>query len=137
MAAEIFPRAIIAFAIAGVGIGLYGLTNRIFLKRASKKNYRGLTNFQYGIPAILYFTTPTCAPCKTLQRPAIESVKKSFGCNLQIIEIDANARPELADYWGVLSVPTTFIIDKKGEPMHINHGVTLADKLRKQLKKVI
>jgi len=126
-----------AFAIAGVGIGLYGLTNRVVLKRASRKGYRGLGYFQYGIPAILYFTTPTCAPCKTLQRPAIQSVKDDLGNKLQIIEVDASDRPELADYWGVLSVPTTFIIDKKGEPIHINHGVTLAEKLHKQLSKVI
>ena len=137
MAAEIFPRALMAFAIAGVGIGLYGLTNHVVLKRASRKGYRGLGNFQYGIPAILYFTTPTCAPCKTLQRPAIQALKNDLGSKLQIIEVDASARPELADYWGVLSVPTTFIIDKKGEPLHINHGVTLAEKLRKQLSKVL
>ncbi len=137
MAAEIFPRALMAFAIAGVGIGLYGLTNHVVLKRASRKGYRGLGNFRYGIPAILYFTTPTCAPCKTLQRPALQSLKETLGSKVQIIEIDASASPDIADYWGVLSVPTTFIIDKKGEPLHINHGVTLADKLRKQLNEAL
>lgn len=124
-----------ALAIAGVGVGLYGLANRVVLMRASKKNHFGLDGFQFGIPAILYFTTPTCGPCKTVQRPAIRSVQREVGDRLQVIEVDASTQPELANYWGVLSVPTTFIINKKGEPRLVNHGVAGADKLLKQIKK--
>ncbi len=43
-------------------------------------------------------------------------------------------QPELADYWGVLSVPTTFVIDGQGQPRHINHGMTSQDKLRRQIE---
>jgi hypothetical protein len=35
--------------------------------------------------------------------------------NLHIVEIDATVRPDLADQWGVLSIPTTFIIDASGQ----------------------
>lgn len=135
MATEILSRALIALAIAGVGIGVYELTNRTLLMRASRKNYLGLESFQPGSPAILYFTTPSCVPCKTVQRPAIQSVQKKVENGLQVIEVDASAQPELANHWGVLSVPTTFIINKSGEPRHVNHGVTRAEKLLKQIQK--
>jgi thioredoxin 1 len=132
---ELLTRAVVAILIAGVGIGIYGFLNRVILARAAHK-IRGLENFSLGTPAILYFTTPTCVPCKTVQRPAIQSVRETVGDAIQIIEVDATQRTELADYWGVLSVPTTFIIDKTGQPRQINHGVTPAPKLLNQLEKI-
>jgi thioredoxin 1 len=135
MATEILSRALIALAIAGVGIGVYELTTRTLVMRASRKSYLGLEGFQPGSPAILYFTMPSCAPCKTVQRPAIQSLQRKIENGLQVIEVDASAQPELANHWGVLSVPTTFIINKNGEPRHVNHGVTTADKLLKQIEK--
>ncbi|MDK1029780.1 MAG: thioredoxin family protein [Anaerolineae bacterium] len=135
MTTEIFIRALYALAIAGIGIGVYNLTNRLVLRRALNGNFLGMDDLKPGIAAILYFTSPTCVPCKTVQRPAIQSVKKIMGKDLQVIEIDASASPEIADYWGVLSVPTTFIIGKNGQPAHINHGVTLEKKLLSQLEK--
>ena len=133
MSTEILTRILLALAITGVGVGAYGLANRFLLARSTEKHL-GLENFRVGVPAILYFTTPTCAPCKTIQRPAIEEVQDNLGRAVQIIEVDDSTRTDLADYWGVLSVPTTFIIDENGQPRHINHGVTLAGKLLKQIE---
>ncbi len=133
MATDILTRTLFALALAGMGVGVYGLANRYVLKRAAHK-FRGLENFQLGVPAILYFTTPSCVPCKTIQRPAIQEVQRTLGRNIQVIEVDASKRTDLADYWGVLSVPTTFIIDKNGQPRHINHGVTHTAKLINQME---
>jgi thioredoxin-like negative regulator of GroEL len=72
-------------------------------------------------------------PCKTVQRPALAMVQAEMGDKLKVIEVDATQRPELADSWGVLSVPTTFIIDTKGRPRKVNHGVVRAEKLLQQL----
>jgi hypothetical protein len=55
---------------------------------------------------------------------------------VQVIEIDASAEPELANYWGVLSVPTTFIIDSKGRPRRVNHGIASSQKLGRQIDEV-
>ena len=52
---------------------------------------------------------------------------------VQVIEVDASSHPDVANYWGVLSVPTTFIIDSHGEARRVNHGVTSADKLQAQI----
>lgn len=56
---------------------------------------------------------------------------------LQVIEIDDSQQPEVASQWGVMSAPTTFIIDGKGEPRHANHGGAPFEKLLKQLKGLI
>jgi len=131
----ILIRTLWALAIASGGIAIYWLVNRAILARARGKRL-GLESIQPGTPAILYFTTPTCAPCKTVQRPALARLKERLGDCLQVIEVDASARPDLADYWGVLSVPTTFIIDSQGRPRRVNHGLAGAERLLKQIEDV-
>ena len=89
--------------------------------------------FKPGRPAILYFTAPGCAPCETVQRPALSRLADQAGGALQILEIDASAKPDLADAWGVLAVPTTFVIDHTGRPRRVNHGPTRERALLRQL----
>jgi len=129
-------RAILALGIIILGIGLYWLANRVILARASNANLR-LEGFQPGKPAVLYFTMQGCVPCQTTQRPALQKLAAMSGEQIQIIEVDVVEQPELAEHWGVLSVPTTFIIDAKGRPRRINHGVALTEKLIDQLEQVL
>ncbi len=127
------------FALAlliSLSLGLsYWLIGRLLLARNARRALR-LDEYRLGRPAILYFTTPDCAPCRTIQRPALESLVELLGAQLQIIEVNALEQPELADVWGVLSVPTTFLIDAQGRPRGVNHGVARAPKLLAQLQKI-
>jgi len=129
---DILTRSLITLLLITSGLALYWLTNRVLLARVRGRKL-GLESLQPGIPAILYFTSPTCVPCKTVQRPELSRLKEMMGDGLQIIQVDCTERPDLATDWGVLSVPTTFIIDAKGRPRGVNHGVTRADKLYKQI----
>ena len=130
----ILLRTLLAVGIAAAGFGVYLLVNRLILKRAAKQ-LLGLDAFNPGRPAVLYFTMEGCVPCKTTQRPALAALIEMTGSKVQIIEVDVVERPDLAESWGVLSVPTTFIIDPSGQPRQINHGVALAEKLLDQLEK--
>ena len=129
----VVSRLLWAVAIIGAGLTLYWLVNRVSLAR-STSHLSSIPAFQKGKPTIVYFTTPTCAPCKTVQRPAIESIKKMMGEKLQVIEIDASEQINLAKEWNVISVPTTYVLDAKGKPRHVNHGVAPAAKLIRQLE---
>jgi thiol-disulfide isomerase/thioredoxin len=135
MSSEILSRALLAFVIAGSLVGVYWLVNKVIISRARGKRL-GLETIQTGVPAILYFTTPFCVPCRTVQRPALARLMEQQGDALQVIEIDASQQPELANYWGVLSVPTTFVIDSKGRPRRVNHGIASAEKLGRQIEEV-
>jgi hypothetical protein len=55
---------------------------------------------------------------------------------LQVVEIDAAERPELARRWGVMSVPTTFVLDARGKARYVNNGIARADKLLRQIQAV-
>lgn len=128
MNSDILFRLVIALVIVLVGVGLYLLHNKLMLGRAPKDMLG-----EPGRPVLLYFTTPSCAPCKTVQKPAIMQLKEKLGEMFSLVEIDATEQPEVAKRWGVLSVPTTFVIDSRGQARYVNHGVARADKLLKQL----
>jgi len=130
---ESASRFLLAGMIIAAGWTLYWLVNKVSLAR-SLNHVHSIPAFQPGKPTIVYFTTPSCAPCRTIQRPAIESIKEMMGEKLQVIEIDASEQTHLAKEWGVLSVPTTYVLDSDGKPRHVNHGVAPAAKLIQQLE---
>jgi thiol-disulfide isomerase/thioredoxin len=137
MGGDILVRILYAAVIVLAMLGFYRLVAYLSIYRVQGKQHaeHAVELFQPGKPAILYFTTPDCAPCRTIQRPALNRVQSRLGDRLQVVEVNTYERPELAKEWGVLSVPTTFIIDASGRPRHVNHGVTPADKLLEQLTK--
>lgn len=130
---ELLTRILWTLGLVFTGIGLYHLATRLVLTRAAGAAQRVTPS---GRPSLLYFTTPECAPCRTVQRPAIHKIKLTLGDRLDVVEINAAERPEVARAWGVLSVPTTFILDASGKPLHVNHGVTSAEKLMRQIESV-
>jgi thiol-disulfide isomerase/thioredoxin len=133
MSEEILWRSVLAIAIIITGAFAYWLINQRLLVRARSSVFT-LFNTLPNKPVIVYFTTPDCVPCKTVQRPAIHQVSMEMGESLEVIEIDATARPDLAKTWGVMSVPTTFLLDARGQARYVNNGVTRAEKLMEQLK---
>ena len=134
MSTDILLRLLIAFGLVLVGLAIFKLSNRAVLSAASSAQSPMPSN---GQPSIVYFTTPDCAPCKSVQRPAILRLKQALGEQFDLVEIDASEQPDLARQWGVLSVPTTFILDRQGKPLHVNHGVTRTEKLFKQIQSVL
>lgn len=132
---EIYLRTFWAVGIITLGLSVYRIVTRIVLMRIRRKSL-GLDNYRLGKPTILYFTAPGCVPCKTVQQPALIELQRWLGDALEIITVDAIQNSELADYWGVLSVPTTFLIDSLGQARLINHGATQAEKMLNQLEKI-
>lgn len=133
MTSEILLRFVYTLGIIFLGLGIYWLVNLRLLARA-KNNLSSLLNPLPNKPVIVYFTTPDCAPCKTVQRPALEKLRNMLGEKLHVVEIDATERPDLAKTWGVMSVPTTFLLDSRGEARFVNNGVTRAEKLMEQIQ---
>ena len=133
MTADILLRFAYTIGIILLGLGAYWLVNQRLLSRA-KSNLNSLLSPLPNKPVIVYFTTPDCAPCKTVQRPALEKLINLLGEKLHVVEIDATEHPDLAKTWGVMSVPTTFLLDSRGEARYVNNGVTRAEKLMEQLQ---
>jgi thioredoxin 1 len=133
--AEILSRLLTAVSLLAAAAILFWFYNRVMLLR-NRGRRLGLEGAQPGKPVLLYFTTPDCVPCKTRQRPAVQQLQAVAGERLQVVEIDAAERPDVAGHWGVMSVPTTYLIDQRGAPRHMNIGVAPLDKLLRQFQEV-
>lgn len=133
MNTEIVLRFGLAVGIIAVGGFVYWLIQQRLLFRA-RSQVSTLFGKLPDRPVLVYFTTPDCAPCRTVQRPAIERVASILGEGLQVVEIDATEQPDVARTWGVLSVPTTFVLDARGEARFVNNGVARAEKLLEQIQ---
>jgi thiol-disulfide isomerase/thioredoxin len=131
MSSDILLRFLLAIGIIAAGFSLYWIFNQRLLAR---NNISTLFNTPPDKPVLVYFTTPTCAPCKAVQRPAINQIIRLLGEKLHVLEINAAERPDLAKTWGVMSVPTTFLLDSRGVARYVNHGVTRAEKLMAQFQ---
>lgn len=130
---DILLRFGLTIGIIVAGLSLYWLVNQRLLLKA-QSNVFSLFKALPNKPVIVYFTTPDCVPCKTVQRPALNQISKLLGEKLQVVEIDATEQPDLAKKWGVMSVPTTFLLDARGEARYVNNGVARVEKLMEQLQ---
>ena len=133
MNSELLLRFVSAVGIMFLGVGAYWLVNQFLLSRA-KNSVHSLLSPLPNKPVIVYFTTPDCAPCKTVQRPALEKLTSMLGEKLHVVEIDATEHPDLAKTWGVMSVPTTFLLNSRGEARYVNNGVARVEKLMEQIQ---
>lgn len=65
--------------------------------------------------AVIEFGASWCPPCKTLE-PILEHLSDSYGERIKVVKIDCDESPQLAGQYGVMSMPTVFIL-KDGVPI--------------------
>ncbi len=82
-------------------------------------------------PALLYFTTEDCAQCRFQQSPILQRLAEVT--TVPIVKIDALADREIAHKYGILTVPSTVVLNAERVPVAINHGVAHLEKLRMQV----
>ena len=88
---------------------------------------------QPGVPTVVYFYGAGCPACPT-QRAALDSLKDRAPLN--VVPIDAAADGRLAEWAGVLTVPSTALVDHTGRLQRVNHGFRSADELADQLARI-
>ncbi len=131
-------RLVLVLVLGASAALAYRLLRRWHVGRAARAAAQDplLSGMRRGVPTIVYFTMPTCAPCRFQQRPALQRLQTELKGGVQVVEVDALAQPEAARRWGVFSVPTTFILDGNGQPREVNHGVAGPEKLRGQVERL-
>ena len=84
-----------------------------------------------GKPAVLYFTTDDCAQCRLQQAPILAQLQARV--DVAVHKLDAIEQEALAQLYGIMTVPTTVVLDTQLRPAAINHGVTPLQKLQAQI----
>ncbi len=120
-----------------VGALVFSVYRRYTLHRAAANATTDplLRKLKPGVPAIIYFTTPDCIPCRVQQQPVLQQLVEELGEDrVQIVKVDATVEVETASRWGVMTAPTLFILDTNGQPRQVFYGVTGVEKLKQQLQ---
>lgn len=89
-----------------------------------------------GVPAVVAFSTPSCAECRTRQAPALTEIERELAGGIQIVRLSAPEHPALVDQAGILTVPATLVLDATGAVRHLNLGFADARTLVSQIRGV-
>lgn len=89
-----------------------------------------------GRPQLVYFWSEECRQCR-VQGAAVRRLEAELGDAVVVRWINALREPELAAHYGVLTLPTTVVIDGHGQVVAVNHGYAYDAKLREQLDRAI
>jgi len=84
-----------------------------------------------GKPTVLYFSTSECAQCRLQQAPILTQLQSRL--DVAVHHIDALEQQALANFYGIMTVPTTVVLDSELRPVAINHGVAPLQTLQSQI----
>ena len=83
-----------------------------------------------AVPGIVYFYGPHCATCRQ-QAMVLEEIQESR--SVSIARVDASIETGLADVYGVMTVPSTVVVDRLMRVRNVNIGFRSAGALQTQL----
>lgn len=66
-------------------------------------------------PAVIDFYADWCGPCRMIA-PTVEKVAQKYGDKIDVYKVNIDDAPELAQAFGISSIPTIMFVPMKGEP---------------------
>lgn len=87
------------------------------------------------MPVVVDFYAEWCLPCRELA-PTIKSLAKEYEGRIRFVKVDVDNGSELAEYYGVKSIPTV-ILFVDGEPAHTWQGAVPAEGFRPALDEAV
>lgn len=127
-------RVLIAIGLVLAGVIAYRLVLGAQQRTVAQQARAG---GQADRAALLVFTSPTCAPCKLQQLPIVNRLMTDWSDRIEVRVIDVTEQPEVAQQYGVWSLPTSIVLKADRAVVAINQGVAHEHKLREQFQRAI
>ena len=87
------------------------------------------------VPVLIDFYADWCGPCK-MMGPLVEQIANEYDGKAKVGKINVDEEPELAQKYGVMSIPY-FAFIKNGELVSDETGAVTKDKLVDKLQKMM
>lgn len=65
---------------------------------------------QDNLPTVYDFSATWCGPCKVFA-PIFKKVAAEYGSKVNFVTVDVDRQPQMAQYYGIRSVPTVVVVD--------------------------
>ncbi|MCM1034865.1 MAG: thioredoxin [Paludibacter sp.] len=100
-------------------------------------DYSSETTWKYKgkKPCIIDFYTTWCGPCKRLA-PIMEELAKEYGDQIVVYKVDTEKERELAQYFGISSIPTLLFCPIGSNPQ-VAQGALPKNTLEQAIKQVL
>lgn len=95
--------------------GVIYLTKETFKEKVFNYEVNQQWNFEGKVPAIVDFYADWCGPCRQLS-PVLAQLQKEYGGKIQVYKVNTDKEKELAQTFGIRSLPTIVFIPLEGEP---------------------
>ena len=86
-------------------------------------------------PSIIDFYADWCGPCKVLS-PILEELTTEYGDKLIIYKINTDTEKELAQAFGIRSIPTLLFCPMNGKP-RVHQGTLQKNEFKRIIKEVL
>ena len=86
-------------------------------------------------PAIVDFYASWCGPCRAIS-PVLEELAKEYGDKIIIYKVDVDASRDIAQAFGIRSIPAVLFIPMKGEAQMTVGGRSKED-FKKQIDTIL
>lgn len=93
--------------------------------KITKNQYENIKNSNQQL--FLKFSAEWCGPCKRYA-PVYQQFSE-INPQLQIFSVDCDDQRELAEHFGIMSIPCTIVV-KNGEVQHRKNGILSAEDLQ-------
>ena len=102
---------------------------KVFYISAKNPEYLG------SKPAIVDFYASWCGPCRAIS-PVLEELAKEYGDKIVIYKVDVDASRDIAQAFGIRSIPAVLFIPMKGEAQMTVGGRSKED-FKKQIDTIL
>ncbi|MDA3812332.1 MAG: thioredoxin [Spirochaetaceae bacterium] len=91
--------------------------------------------FEGDLPCIIDFYADWCGPCKMVS-PVLEELSKEYVGKMNVYKVDTEEQQELAQAFGIQSIPSILFIPKDGQPQ-MSAGALPKQSLLEAMKTVL
>lgn len=108
-----------------------------FHNMAVKKQFNSFQDLLSSseVPVLVDFYATWCGPCQMMS-PILEQVNATMNNRLQVVKIDTDKYPQIANEHGIQALPT-LVLFKNGQPVERIEGVVPAEQLIQRLQALV